>query len=91
MIRAMGRRIAALGLVLAFVACGGGSRPPGPPDVVLIVVDTLRASHLGSYGYDRPTSPFLERMRRLQLQKMKSHTSFAPPSIKYVILLLHFH
>lgn len=29
--------------------------------VVLIVVDTLRADHLGTYGYARPTSPNLDR------------------------------
>ncbi|MFH0983229.1 MAG: sulfatase-like hydrolase/transferase [Planctomycetota bacterium] len=28
-----------------------------PPNVILIVLDTLRADHLGCYGYDRPTSP----------------------------------
>lgn len=27
--------------------------------VVLIIVDALRASHMGIYGYDRPTTPFL--------------------------------
>ncbi len=31
--------------------------------VVLISVDTLRADHLGCYGYDRPTSPQLDRFR----------------------------
>jgi arylsulfatase A-like enzyme len=30
--------------------------------VVLISVDTLRSDHLGLYGYDRPTSPFLEEL-----------------------------
>ncbi len=30
------------------------------PNVVLIVVDTLRADHLGAYGYARPTSPRLD-------------------------------
>jgi choline-sulfatase len=30
------------------------------PDVVLYVIDTLRADHLGSYGYDRPTSPRID-------------------------------
>ena len=29
-------------------------------NVVLVVVDSLRADHLGLYGYDRPTSPFLD-------------------------------
>ena len=32
-----------------------------PPHVILISIDTLRADHLGSYGYSRNTSPFLDR------------------------------
>ena len=31
-----------------------------PPNVILIVLDTLRAYHLGCYGYDRPTSPRID-------------------------------
>ena len=30
------------------------------PDVILVSIDTLRASQLSSYGYDRLTSPFLD-------------------------------
>lgn len=30
------------------------------PDVLLLVVDTLRADHVGSYGYDRPTTPRID-------------------------------
>jgi len=33
---------------------------PTVPDVVLVSIDTLRADHLGSYGYERPTSPFID-------------------------------
>ena len=29
--------------------------------VILVVIDTLRADHLGLYGYGRPTSPHLDR------------------------------
>jgi arylsulfatase A-like enzyme len=33
----------------------------GPrPNIILVVIDTLRADHLGSYGYARPTSPRLD-------------------------------
>lgn len=32
------------------------------PNVVLISVDTLRADHLGCYGYERPTSPNIDRL-----------------------------
>lgn len=34
----------------------------GAPNVVVIVVDTLRADHLSSYGYPRSTSPNIDRI-----------------------------
>jgi arylsulfatase A-like enzyme/tetratricopeptide (TPR) repeat protein len=47
-------------MALAAVAgCGGESVPP---DVVLVTIDTLRADHLGCYGYDKPTSPHLDAL-----------------------------
>jgi arylsulfatase A-like enzyme len=36
--------------------------PAGSPNVLLIVLDTVRADHLSLYGYRRPTSPALERL-----------------------------
>ncbi len=33
-----------------------------PRNVLLIVVDSLRADHLGCYGYHRPTSPNIDRL-----------------------------
>jgi arylsulfatase A-like enzyme len=40
-------------------------RPPArPPDVILITIDTLRADHLGFYGYRRDTSPSLDALAR---------------------------
>lgn len=37
--------------------------PPGGPSVILVSIDTLRADHLGCYGYGRrPTSPNLDRL-----------------------------
>ncbi|GIW42637.1 MAG: hypothetical protein KatS3mg076_3214 [Candidatus Binatia bacterium] len=34
------------------------------PNILLVVVDTLRADHLGVYGYSRPTSPVLDALAR---------------------------
>ncbi len=33
-----------------------------PRNVLMIFVDSLRADHLGCYGYDRPTSPNIDRL-----------------------------
>jgi arylsulfatase A-like enzyme len=63
---ARGRPVAVaafLALAVGLVAC----RAPAPPrvsDVVLIVVDTLRADRLGVYGHRRPTSPEIDRWAR---------------------------
>jgi len=32
------------------------------PDIVVVVVDTLRADHLGIYGHRRPTSPYMDTL-----------------------------
>ncbi len=45
---------------LAACAASRGDLPP--PNLLLIVVDCLRADHLGVYGYERPTSPNLDAL-----------------------------
>jgi arylsulfatase len=60
-------------------------RAPGPRlNVLLITIDTLRADHLGAYGYARPTSPNIDRLaregvlfRRAVSQWPKTSPSFA--------------
>lgn len=52
---------------LLLAGCGGGEAPRRePPDtpasLILVSIDTLRADHLGAYGYPRPTSPHLDRL-----------------------------
>ncbi|MBI4880288.1 MAG: sulfatase [Planctomycetes bacterium] len=49
--------LAALAAALYF----GFLRAPARPNVILISIDTLRPDHLGCYGYDRPTSPAIDR------------------------------
>jgi len=38
--------------------------PKDAPNILVLVVDTLRADHLSLYGYDRPTSPNLEAIAK---------------------------
>ncbi len=50
---------AGLGLLLLAAA-----RPASDRNVILITVDTLRADHLGVYGYARNTSPNIDRFAK---------------------------
>ena len=61
------RRVGLGTAFLVALSCGGA--PDAPPSrslvesaapVILVIVDTLRADHLGLYGYARPTSPTLD-------------------------------
>ena len=58
-----GQRAFAL-LVVASLGVPILSRPQAwaVPNVLLVSIDTLRADHLGCYGYQRPTSPTLDRL-----------------------------
>ncbi len=38
--------------------------PEGAPDVVLIVLDTVRAENVSTYGYARPTAPEIDALAR---------------------------
>ena len=54
----------------------GGTTPEGP-NIILISIDTLRADHLGCYGYERETSPNIDRMAR---QGVLFRNAIAPSS-----------
>jgi len=61
------RRTAALAaLLVATAGCaprpGAGPRLEPTRGIVLVSLDTLRADHLGAYGYARPTSPFFDTL-----------------------------
>src|ERR1700693_5949626 len=47
----------------------------GAPNILLIVLDTLRADHMSLYGYSRPTTPFLETYAR---GAARFESAFAP-------------
>jgi arylsulfatase len=51
-------------IIVGVVAVSAACTPtdgPRPGDVLLVTIDTLRADHLSLYGYERPTSPGIER------------------------------
>lgn len=55
-------------------------------DLVLITIDALRADHLGAYGYERPTSPNLDRLAQEGVVFERAYTS--TPHTSYAVVSL---
>ncbi len=51
-------------LVTATIPAALSSQPSGPPNVLLITIDTVRADRLGAYGYAEAATPVLDRLSR---------------------------
>ena len=50
-------------IVIALLLSGcKGNQNSMQPNLIVISIDTLRADHLGCYGYNRPTSPLLDTL-----------------------------
>ena len=94
--------ICALGL--AFISIyrpirGVSKQPPAGgrerPNLVLIVLDTVRAGELSAYGYSRPTTPNLDRLARqgVLFENALSSSSWTLPSDASILtgLLPHQH
>ncbi|HSV08327.1 MAG TPA: sulfatase [Candidatus Binatus sp.] len=61
--------------------------PAGAPDVVLIVVDTLRADHLSCYGYTAIHTPHIDRLAGdgIRYASTFSQASWTRPSIATIL------
>ncbi|MEE9270492.1 MAG: sulfatase [Candidatus Krumholzibacteria bacterium] len=91
-----------LALVLFLTQRGSEFRLPQPPadpsagpNVVFIVLDALRADHLSAYGYERPTSPNMDRVAAegvvfLNARSHGNRTVLAMPAI-FTSLYPSFH
>ena len=72
---------------LRWEASSGVSAAAAPgerrPNVIIYLVDTLRPDHLGVYGYDRDTSPMLDRWAQgsVVFEQAYAPTSWTKPSM----------
>ena len=81
------KKIIVLAVVCA-VAAGAAFlfiRREHKPNVVVLLLDTLRADHLGSYGYERATSPILDQFAKENIRAKWAFTAapwtrFSPDS-----------
>lgn len=70
---------------------GPGGAPSPVRNVILIVVDTLRADHLGLFGYARDTSPNLTRLARdaIVFERARSQAPCTFPSVNSILTSRH--
>jgi len=54
------------------------SRRTSPPDVFLITIDTLRADHLGCYGYKQVETPALDALAADERQLLPGQITLIP-------------
>ena len=81
-------RLAIVALLCVLAGCDPFTGRPevetrdGPPDVILISMDTLRADHLGCYGYHRDTSPAIDALagRGVRFESMSSTSAWTTPA-----------
>lgn len=65
-----------------------------PPNVILIIIDTLRADHLGAYGYTtHPTSPKLDAWAKTAalFERTYSPSSWTRSALASIFSGLHVH
>jgi choline-sulfatase len=65
----------------------GCRRRPAPPNIVLVVVDSLRADVLGCYGAERSVSPHIDRIaaQGLRFERTVAPASWNVPSLSSLI------
>ena len=65
----------ALILVLSAAGCGAPAISREHTNVLLVVVDTLRADHLGAWGHGAPTSPEIDRLAATGVRFARYHST----------------
>lgn len=56
--------VALAATILAGLLVPGLQRPAGPPNLLLVTLDTVRADRIGAYGYQAARTPALDRLSR---------------------------
>jgi arylsulfatase A-like enzyme len=80
-----------VGALMLTGACSGDPPSPTQPDVVVIVVDTLRADRLSFYGCPVETAPFLASLaeRSLVFENAWSPSSWTLPATVSMLTSVH--
>jgi arylsulfatase A-like enzyme len=76
------RSFPALLAVAALLAPAGCAERRSPPLVLVISIDSLRADHVGAYGYPKPTTPRIDALARAgtRFERALSSSSWTLPA-----------
>lgn len=79
-------------LAAGFITLPACTPPSAPrPNILFISIDTLRADHLGAYGYKRPTSPRIDEFAKTAVVFEQAHSaaSWTLPSLTSLMTSLY--
>jgi arylsulfatase A-like enzyme len=78
-------------MFFALCACGAGDGDRRRPNLVVIIIDTLRADRLGAYGLDADASPELDvyARRGVRFASVFASSSWTRPSVGSLLTSLH--
>jgi len=78
-------------LIPMLSACSSWTEKSDQQNVILLVIDTLRADHLGCYGYGRNTSPFLDELseKAYLFTDVTSQAPWTNPSVVSILTSLY--
>jgi arylsulfatase A-like enzyme len=87
----MRARAGALAIAAGLVAACAPREAPPPPNVLVVVVDTLRADRLGAYGSTRGLTPFLDGLaaRATLFERAYAPSSWTLPSVASLFTSRH--
>lgn len=91
-----GKKIASVFIVVIVLATlpvflSNCRKKPPEPNVVLIVIDTLRADHLSTYGYKKSTAPFIDSVagQGIVFENAFSTSSWTAPATASIFTSLY--
>lgn len=65
--------------------------PAATRGYILISIDTLRADHLGCYGYSRPTTPFLDSLAKRGTLFEEAYSQYPSTLVSHMSMLTGLH
>jgi len=78
--------ISACAMIFVSFGCGKTSldeAAPSQPNIIVVMVDTLRVDHMSLYGYERPTTPFIDTFasEAVVFERARSQAACTFPSV----------